>query len=129
GPFKWPVPSSSRISSPYGYRVILGNSEFHRGIDIPAGTGTPIVAANSGTVVAVTSSPGRGQYLIINHGGGLATLYQHCSAIYVSSGQTVQKGQKIAAVGNTGFSLGSHLHFEVRENGVCVNPVGYVRKP
>ncbi|MEG2813617.1 MAG: peptidoglycan DD-metalloendopeptidase family protein, partial [Oscillospiraceae bacterium] len=100
GPFKWPVPSSSRISSPYGYRVILGNSEFHRGIDIPAGTGTPIVAANSGTVVAVTSSPGRGQYLIINHGGGLATLYQHCSAIYVSSGQTVQKGQKIAAVGN-----------------------------
>lgn len=129
GAFKWPVPSSKRLTSPYGWRFIAGYKEFHRGIDIGAGTGTPIVAAHTGTVTAVTRSPARGLYLIVEHGGGLATLYQHCSAISATVGQKVTRGQKIASVGETGYSFGSHLHFEVRKNGVTVNPMGYVKIP
>ena len=93
--------------------------------------GATIVAANTGTVVKTNTSftPGRGYgiYVIIDHGGGKSTLYGHCSALLVSEGQTVSRGQPIAQVGSTGWSTGPHLHFEVREDGNHVNPLPYLK--
>ena len=130
GQFMWPVPSSHSISSPYGYRVhpIYGTKKFHSGIDIPAPTGTTIVAADSGTVILASYgyNGGYGNYVIISHGNGYTTRYAHCSSLSVSVGQQVSKGQKIAAVGSTGASTGPHCHFEVRINGETQNPSNYV---
>lgn len=133
--FTWPT-ASHNITSAYGYRIhpISGVRKMHTGIDIGAGYGSTIVAAASGTVIQVNLPlPGRntggtsyGNYLIINHGNGITTLYAHCRNIYVSSGQTVSRGQKIAEVGSTGNSTGPHLHFEVRVNGSTVNPRSYL---
>ncbi len=122
-----PCPSAY-ISSGYGPRraPTAGASSYHRGIDFAAGNGTPIYAAEAGTVVTVAYSGARGNYVVINHGNGLSTLYQHCSAIYVSVGQSVSRGQNIAAVGSTGIVSGAHLHFEVWVNGSPVNPAGYL---
>lgn len=123
GVFAWPVPGYYYISSPYGPRW----GSFHYGIDIAGANiyGKNIVAANSGTVIAVRDCGNRsyGKYLIIDHGGGTSTLYAHCSKIVVSEGQKVTKGQVIAKVGSTGNSTGPHLHFEIRINGVRVNPM------
>lgn len=137
GKLTWPVPSSSRISSGYGYRVLFGYREFHSGIDIPASLGTNIVAAESGTVIYVQtgysqnlSAGGMASYgnlMIISHGNGLTTRYAHCNSVYVKVGQSVQKGQVIGAVGTTGCSTGPHLHFEVRQNGSHKNPLNYVK--
>lgn len=128
GTFTFPCPSYSYISSEFGYRVhpIYGTTIFHSGLDIAANYGASIVAAANGTVVAASYEPSMGNYIMINHGGGLYTIYMHCSALYVSAGQTVSAGQQIAAVGSTGNSTGPHLHFSVRLNGQYVNPRNYL---
>ena len=128
GKVGWPCPASSRITSQYGYRILFGVRDFHTGIDIGAGLGSNIVAAESGTVIlaAYGWNGGYGNYIIINHGNGLTTRYAHASALYVSAGQSVTKGQVIAAVGSTGNSTGPHLHFEVRINGAHQNPLNYL---
>ena len=95
-------------------------------MDIGASTGTTIVAANGGTVLSAGWNGGYGLCIIIDHGGGITTLYAHCSSIYVSSGQSVSRGQQIGAVGDTGNVTGPHLHFEVRVNGAYVDPYPYV---
>ncbi|HOQ14919.1 MAG TPA: peptidoglycan DD-metalloendopeptidase family protein, partial [Bacillota bacterium] len=130
GEFIWPVPKNNRrISSSFGYRTLQGIREYHNGIDIPCPYGTEIYASNSGTVVKAEYDSSYGYYVLINHGGGIATLYGHCSKLKVSEGQTVKKGQVIALVGSTGHSTGNHVHFEVRKSGVRVNPLGYVKQP
>lgn len=130
GVYAWPVPSSRIITSPYGNRVhpIYGTVRFHSGIDIGASGGSDIIAAESGTVTLASTgyNGGYGNYIIIDHGNGMTTRYAHCSALYVSVGQKVSRGQTIAAVGSTGASTGNHLHFEVRVNGATQNPVNYV---
>ena len=122
GSFSWPV--SGTITSPFGWRSnpFGGAPEFHQGLDIGAPTGTTITAAASGTVIMAQYYGGYGNYILIDHGGGYSTGYGHCSAIYVSVGQSVQRGQAIGAVGSTGNSTGPHLHFEVRINGKPVDP-------
>ncbi len=128
GRLGWPCPSSSRITSQYGYRILFGVRDFHTGVDIGAVSGSNICAAESGTVIlaAYGWNGGYGNYIIINHGNGLTTRYAHASALYVSAGQSVSKGQVIAAVGTTGNSTGPHLHFEVRINGAHQNPLNYL---
>ena len=95
-------------------------------MDIAAGAGSNIYAADGGTVVTVDYNVARGNYIVVSHGNGMSTLYQHCSAIYASVGQKVSQGDAIAAVGSTGYSTGPHLHFEVWVNGVPVDPSGYI---
>ena len=119
GSFMWPL-MTGYVSSPFGYRPFNGG-EFHRATDIACATGTPIYAANSGTVVTSQWHDSYGNYVLINHGGGYATLYAHMSTRLCSAGQYVEKGSVIGLVGNTGFSFGSHLHFEFRINGQCVD--------
>ena len=122
-----PCPSAY-ISSEFGGRTSPGGigSTNHKGRDYATGTGSPIYAAASGTVTTVSYNVARGNYVVINHGNGLSTLYQHCSATYVSAGQSVSAGQNIAAVGTTGYSTGPHLHFEVWVNGTPVAPRLYL---
>ena len=126
--FKWPCPSSSRITSGFGGRTspTKGASSNHQGIDISASTGAAVVAAASGTVVVSTYSYSAGNYIMISHGGGIYTVYMHCSKLLVSEGATVKQGQTIAKVGSTGYSTGSHLHFGIRSGGRYVNPQSYV---
>jgi murein DD-endopeptidase MepM/ murein hydrolase activator NlpD len=128
GTGQFSYPSSGRITSRFGYRVhpILGYRRFHAGVDFGASHGSPIRAADSGVVIFAGWYGGYGRSVIINHGGGLTTLYAHSSQLYVSEGQTVQRGEPIAAVGSTGLSTGPHLHFEVRVNGNPVDPMGYL---
>ncbi len=130
GMFSWPAPSYTRISDDYGNRVhpILGVNQFHNGIDLAAPGGSPILAAYNGKVVAADYSGSMGNYIMIDHGDGLYTIYMHASALYVSKGASVSKGQKIAAVGSTGRSTGNHLHFSVRLNGNYVSPWNYISK-
>lgn len=129
GKFAWPVPSTHSISSSYGYRIhpITGNKKLHAGIDIPGQAGDTVVAAESGTVIVAEYSSSYGNYVIIDHGSGLTTLYAHNTSLNVRAGQKVQRGQQIARVGTTGLSTGNHLHFEVRVNGSTVDPMGYLR--
>ena len=128
GMFAWPCPSYTRISDEYGNRMhpILGVQQFHNGLDMAAPGGSAILAAYDGDVVAAAYSSSMGNYIMIDHGSGLYTIYMHCSALYVSKGQTVTKGQNIAAVGSTGRSTGNHLHFSVRLNGNYVSPWNYL---
>lgn len=129
GMFAWPAPSYTRISDDYGNRIhpTLGVQQFHNGVDMAAPGGSPILAAYDGTVVAAAYSSSMGNYIMIDHGGNLYTIYMHASALYVSKGAEVVKGQKIAAVGTTGRSTGNHLHFSVRLNGSYVNPWNYLK--
>ena len=129
GMFKWPAPSYTRISSDYGWRIhpTLGVNKFHNGVDMAAPGGSPILAAYDGTVAAAGYSSTMGNYIYLNHGSGLVTIYMHASALYVSAGQSVSKGDKIAAVGTTGRSTGNHLHFGVRLNGEYVSPWNYLK--
>ncbi len=121
-------PSDGPTSSAFGWRMhpILGNRRFHAGIDFAASYGSTIRAADSGTVIFAGWYGGYGKAVIINHGNGMTTLYAHTSELFVAEGQTVQRGQQIAAVGSTGLSSGPHLHFEVRHNGRPVNPNNYL---
>ena len=128
GKYVWPCPGYSRISSGYGNRVCpFHGNEFHDGIDLAAASGTPILAFGPGTVTMSGWNGGYGNYISIDHGGGLMSFYGHCSALYVSKGATVKAGQKIAAVGTTGSSTGNHLHFGMHKNGSPVNPQSYVK--
>lgn len=132
GEMLWPVPGYSKISSYYGWR--FNNTDFHTGVDITGSGvhGAKVVAVNTGTVVHTNYCPyngyayGYGTYLIVDHGGGITTLYAHLSDITVKKGDIVVMGQQIGKVGNTGWSTGAHLHFEVRENGKAVNPISYI---
>ena len=126
--FTWPCPSSTRVTSDYGPREspTAGASSYHKGIDIGAAHGADIVAAADGTVVFAGYSSSAGNYVTVSHGGGLYTVYMHCSSLVVSKGQTVSRGQVIAKVGSTGISTGNHLHFGVSLNGSYVNPWGYL---
>lgn len=130
----WPLPySGSYITSPYGYRSdpISGAYKFHSGIDISMASayGKKLVATKAGTVSLVRhTSSGYGNYVIIDHGNGWASLYGHCSSTAVSVGQTVSQGQVVAYVGTSGYSTGPHVHFEIRYNGEKLNPSNYVSK-
>ena len=129
GMFKFPCPSYTRISDDYGNRIhpVLGVEKFHNGVDLAAPSGSPILAAYDGDVVGAGYSSSMGNYVMIDHGDSLITIYMHASQLYVSTGQSVSKGQKIAAVGSTGRSTGPHLHFSVRENGNYVSPWKYLK--
>lgn len=129
GMFTWPCPNYTRISDNYGMRMhpTLGVQKMHNGIDLAAPSGSAILAAYNGTVVAADYNSSMGNYIMINHGGGLYTIYMHCSALYVKKGQDVKAGTKIAAVGSTGRSTGPHLHFGVRLNGNYVSPWNYLK--
>lgn len=121
-------PSDGVITSSFGYRVhpVLGYSRFHAGLDFGADYGSPIKAADSGIVIFAGWYGGYGQAVIVDHGSGITTLYGHASELYVSEGQTVQRGQVIAAIGSTGLSTGPHLHFEVRLSGEPADPANYL---
>ncbi|MGM9612153.1 MAG: murein hydrolase activator EnvC family protein [Butyricicoccus sp.] len=122
----WPAPSGS-AGSGYGWRIhpIYGTRKFHKGTDIPAPGGSPVLAAKAGTVVQSYYSSSYGNYIVISHGGGLMTAYAHLSSRLVSAGASVSAGQQIGKVGSTGNSTGNHLHFEVYINGSTVNPMNY----
>ncbi len=134
GRFGWP--ERGPITQPFGCTDLLGEPydpscptlHFHTGIDIGANYGTPIAAADAGIVSYVNWGwgGGYGNYVLITHGNGYATLYAHLSAIYVSVDQAVQRGQPIGAEGSTGYSTGPHLHFEIRQNGAYQNPLGFL---
>jgi murein DD-endopeptidase MepM/ murein hydrolase activator NlpD len=122
------LPSDGPVTSTFGWRVhpILGTSKFHNGVDFGAEYGTIIRAADNGVVISAGSTGGYGEAVIIDHGNDLTSLYGHASQLYVTVGQSVQKGQPIAAVGSTGFSTGPHLHFEVRRAGEPIDPMGFL---
>lgn len=128
GQFNHPCPAG-HFTSAFGWRSkpFGGGSELHAGIDWgTSGATPPVYAAESGTVTTVAYNSARGNYIIINHGNGLQTLYQHLSVSGVSVGQSVNRGDHIANVGSTGLSTGAHLHFEVHVNGTPVDPASYL---
>lgn len=124
--FQWPV--SGGVTSGFGYRVhpIYGTRRLHQGLDISGGSGTPIAAAKSGTVISAGWRGGYGNAVVISHGNGVTTLYAHQSSMNVTTGQQVGRGDIIGWVGSTGASTGPHLHFEVRINGSAVDPRPYL---
>jgi murein DD-endopeptidase MepM/ murein hydrolase activator NlpD len=128
GKLLWPAPSTTVTTSQYGWRThpISGKKELHTGLDIGLKYGENIVAAEKGTVISSGYNGGYGYCVVISHGGGLSTLYGHCSKLLVSAGDTVSRGQVIAKCGSTGYSTGPHLHFETRENGGHVSPKNYL---
>lgn len=128
GELAWPT-TSKRVTSYYGGRVapVAGATSWHDAIDIGAPIGTPVYSVKDGKVITASYgyNGGRGNYVMVDHGNGLVTRYQHLSDIYVSVGQTVTKGQNIAAVGNTGASSGPHLDYAIYVNGQTVDPLTY----
>ena len=105
---------------------ILKYRRMHKGADIGARSGTPIRAAADGVVITSTTMRGYGKVIVLAHGGGISTLYAHCSALLKGNGARVKRGEVIARVGSTGLSTGPHLHFEVHVNGKAVNPAGWL---
>ena len=128
GPFKFPLATYTRVSDEYGMRIhpTLGVEQFHNGVDFAAPKGTAIFAAYDGKVVAAEYSASMGNYVMIDHGSGLYTIYMHASALYVKKDDIVVRGETIAAVGSTGRSTGNHLHFSVRLNGEYTSPWNYL---
>ena len=124
--YAWPI--AGEITSPFGWRVhpVFGTEKFHTGLDIAADYGDPIVASNSGTVIYADWMGGYGNAVMIDHGGGIVTLYGHNSSLAVYDGQQVAKGQIIAYAGSTGYSTGPHCHFEVRIHGEVTDPLDYL---
>lgn len=129
GKFCWPAPSYTRISSPYGWRnhPIFKTNKFHSGVDLAAPGGSNILAAETGKVISAGWNGGYGNCLVVDHGGGVSTLYAHASKLCVSKGDHVTKGQVIAKVGTTGNSTGNHLHFEVLIGGKTTDPMAYIK--
>jgi len=125
-PVGWPV--KGWLTSSFGMRrdPFNGRRKMHEGLDIAARTGTAVVATADGIVSSVKTEPGYGKVVIVDHGYGYRTIYGHNSKYYVKVGQRVRRGERIAAVGNTGRSTGSHVHYEIRLNGVPVNPYKYL---
>lgn len=130
GKFTWPAPSYVAITDDFGYRTdpINGRTSYHSGIDMGAPGGSPILAAYDGVVVAAAYDSSMGNYVMINHGDGLYTVYMHSSKLLVKKDDIVIRGEKIALVGTTGRSTGNHLHFSVRKNGQYVSPWPYLKK-
>ena len=128
GTMAWPVPGYTRITSQYGMRThpITGVYKLHTGVDISAPIGATFVAANDGIVVKAEYNTAYGNMVMIDHGGGISTLYAHGSEILVEVGQTVFQGTAVLKVGSTGYSTGPHAHFEVRVNGSPVEPLDYI---
>ena len=128
GVLAWPVPGYNKITSYYGMRVhpITGQYKLHTGVDISAPTGVNFIAANDGIVTKAEYNSAYGKMVIIDHGGGISTLYAHGSEILVTVGQIVKKDDPILKVGSTGYSTGPHAHFEVRINGVVTDPLPYI---
>ncbi len=124
GQFAWPSAASTRVTSEFGNRLhpILKVYKLHTGIDIGAAAGTNVLAANSGTVIKAGWNNSYGNVIMIDHGGGIVTLYAHNSKLLVTTGDVIARGQVIALVGSTGNSTGPHIHFEVRVNGEYQNP-------
>lgn len=131
GELGYPVRAGSPMTSPYGYRVhpVTGVHKLHTGVDFGGGMGAPIFAAGDGIVTRSGPSTGYGNLVVIDHGNGLTTWYAHMypNQIMVRTGDRVTRGQHIAAIGNSGWSTGPHLHFEVRRNGVPVDPMPYIQ--
>ena len=129
GMFTMPCPGYTRISDEFGMRMhpTLGVNKMHNGVDFAAPSGTSILAAYDGVVAAAGYSPSMGNYVMIDHGDDLLTVYMHASSLAVGTGQQVSAGQKIASVGSTGRSTGPHLHFGVRKNGAYINPWNYLK--
>ena len=128
GELAWPVPGYTRITSKYAMRVhpITGQYKLHTGVDIGAPEGANFVAANDGIVIKAGMNTAYGNMVIIDHGGGISTLYAHGSAILVEVGQSVKRGEAVLKVGSTGYSTGPHAHFEVRINGITTDPLPYI---
>ena len=128
GVLAWPVPGYNKITSYYGMRVhpITGQYKLHTGVDISAPVGVNFIAANDGIVTKAGYNTAYGNMVIIDHGGGISTLYAHGSEILVTVGQIVKKDDPILKVGSTGYSTGPHAHFEVRINGVVTDPLPYI---
>ena len=128
GELAWPVPGYTKITSKYRMRVhpITGQYKLHTGVDIGAPTGANFIAANDGIVVKAEYNTAYGRMVIIDHGGGISTLYAHGSEFLVEVGQTVKRGDAVLKVGSSGYSTGPHAHFEVRINGVVTDPMPYI---
>ena len=128
GSMAWPVPGYTRITSQFGMRThpITGVYKLHTGVDIGAPMGATFIAANDGLVTYAGWNKAYGNMVIIDHGGGITTLYGHGSEILVQVGQTVFQGTPVLKVGSTGYSTGPHAHFEVRINGEYVQPLDYI---
>jgi len=124
--FQWPI--QAPMTSPYGYRVhpVYGSRRLHAGIDLGAARGTPIAASNDGVVIFAGVRGGYGNTILVDHGGGIVTLYAHMTSFDASNGQQVSRGDIVGFVGATGTATGNHLHFEVRVDGGPVNPVNYL---
>jgi murein DD-endopeptidase MepM/ murein hydrolase activator NlpD len=121
------MPCAGRISSEFGMRALAHEHEkMHKGIDIAAPIGTPVLAPANGTVAFAGKMNGYGNVVIIKHNDQLSTLYGHNSKLFVKTGEVITKGEKISQVGNTGHSTGPHVHYEVRINDEPVNPVDYI---
>ncbi len=131
GDVGWPLDANASyyVSSEQGWRDLYGVQDYHLGIDLACANGTDVFAANGGTVLKSEMHWSYGNYVLIDHGGGISTLYAHMSDRLVSAGDTVSAGQIIGHVGLTGNTFGYHLHFEVRENGTVVNPRNYLVFP
>ena len=127
----WPLQAGVYyyVSSEFGWRVLWGSNDFHLGIDLACANGTEIYAYNAGTVVKSEWHDSYGNYVLVDHGGGISTLYAHMSSRVAQAGDYVAAGQLLGYVGMTGSASGYHLHFETRENGSVVNPRNYLAFP
>ena len=130
GAFLWPLPSKyNKISSKFGNRIhpVLGTPQFHKGIDIPAPKNTEIYCVAKGTVIETGNDYGNGKYVIVDHGGGISTMYAHLNKMTVKKGDVLAKGEVLGYVGMTGYATGYHLHLSVYKDGKAVNPETYFK--
>lgn len=126
-PFAWPAPGHTEITSDYGFRLhpVLKRLRLHAGVDIGAPEGAAAVACFDGVVIAAAELPAYGQVVVLDHGGGLASVYAHLSAIAVEEGDRLHRGDEVGRIGATGQVTGPHLHFELWQGGEPVDPLGF----